>query len=126
MKQGTLKRFGLTVGLGFSLALMASEAWCQASSTMPRKAVPPESLSTPSRGIGVNDGIITARAKMALLRAVHVDSNNVHVTTAGGVVKLEGHVANAEQKQAAGDAVQSLDGVTAVQNDLTVEGAAGH
>jgi osmotically-inducible protein OsmY len=126
MKQGTLKRFSVTVGLGFSLTLMANSAWCQASNAMRPKAVPPESLSTPSRGIGVNDGIISARAKTALLRADHVDSNNVHVTTAGGVVKLEGHVAAAAQKQAAGDAVQSLDGVTAVQNDLTVEGAAGH
>jgi len=62
----------------------------------------------------------------AIAKRDHVDSNNVHVTTAGGVVKLEGHVAAAAQKQAAGDAVQSLDGVTAVQNDLTVEGAAGH
>ncbi|MGN6666094.1 MAG: BON domain-containing protein [Trinickia sp.] len=49
-----------------------------------------------------------------------MNSGDVHVMTKGGVVKLTGHVASAQQKQKAGDIVQGLDGVTAVQNELTV------
>lgn len=123
MKRRVFARLGLGLGLGCSLILAASGAWSQASSSTARpKSVPPESLSTPSKGLGVSDSVLTARAKIALMRADHIDSNDVHVSTSGGVVKLEGHVSTAEQKQKAGDTVQSLDGVTAVQNDLVVGG----
>lgn len=107
-----------------SLMLAAGGAWSQQSDSPPLRK-PPESLSVPSHGSGVSDTVLTARAKIALLGAAHVDSNDVHVATQGGVVRLTGHVASAEQKQKAGAVVQGLDGIRAVQNELTV-GATGH
>lgn len=120
MKSTALTRAGLAI----CLMLMAGEAWSQASSGGTQPKVAPESLSTPSQGSGVSDSVITARAKAALLGAKHVNSGDVHVMTKGGVVKLTGHVASEEQKRKAGETVQSLDGVTAVQNDLTVDSSA--
>jgi osmotically-inducible protein OsmY len=38
-------------------------------------------------------------------------------------VTLTGHVSSAAEKQKAGDIVQGLNGVTAVQNNLAVSGA---
>lgn len=111
-------------GLGFGLMLAVGAAWSQASSDETQPKVPPHSLSTPPRGSGVSDSVITARAKVALLGAGHLNSGDVHVMTKGGVVRLTGHVASVEQKQKAQDVVQGLDGVTAVQNDLTVDSSA--
>lgn len=111
-------------GLGMALVLASGAARPQASSgAMPPKVVPPESLSVPAHGTGVSDSVITARAKMALLRADHVDSGDVHVATSGSVVTLTGHVASAAQKQKADDVVEGLDGVSAVHNELAVRGS---
>jgi hyperosmotically inducible protein len=103
--------------------LGASTAFAQASSGAMQPNTPPHSLSQPQKGNGAGDAVITARAKAALLSAHGVDSNNVHVTTTRGVVKLTGHVADSTQKRNAEEAVQKLDGVTAVRNELTVDGA---
>lgn len=69
----------------------------------------------------------TARAKAALVNAGHVTATKVHVTTTGGaakrVVKFTGRVASAAKEQKAGDALQALDGVTSVQNQLVVDPA---
>ncbi|WP_162878079.1 BON domain-containing protein [Trinickia diaoshuihuensis] len=118
-----MKRRALMVaGLGFALSLASGGAWSQASSgAMAPQVVPPESLSVPSQGSGVGDSVITARAKMALLRADNLDTGDVHVATHGSIVTLSGHVANAAQKQKAGDVVGGLDGVTAVRNELEVK-----
>jgi hypothetical protein len=111
-------------GLCLSLLLAAGGAWGQASSEAvpPKRA--PESLTVPSQSSGVSDSIITARAKAALMGADHVPSGDVHVTTNGGVVTLRGHVASVVEKQAAQSTVQKLDDVTAVRNDLVVDGTA--
>ena len=112
-------------GLCFALSSASGGAWSQASSgAMPPQVVPPESLSVPSQGSGVGDSVITARAKVALLRADDLDTGDVHVSTHGSVVTLSGHVANAAQKRKAGDVVGGLDGVTAVRNELEVKGTA--
>lgn len=116
MKLSALTR----AGLGLGLILAAGGAWSQASSGA---RPPPHSLSAPSKGSGVSDSVITARAKAALLGASHVKGNDVHVTTQGGVVTLTGHVSSTAEKQKAGDIVQGLNGVTAVQNNLAVSGA---
>jgi hypothetical protein len=115
----------MRTGLALSLMLAAGSAWSQASSgAAPRRtSPPPESLSVPSQTGGVGDSVITARVKMALMRADNLDSGDVHVTTNGGAVKLTGHVSSAAQKQKASDVVQGLDGVTSVENDLAVGGA---
>ncbi len=120
-----MKIQGLTrPGLCLSFVLAAGGAWGQASSgTVPRK-VAPETLSVPAQGSGLSDSVITARAKAALMGTDHVHSGDVHVTTTGAIVKLTGHVASAAEKQAAEEAVQKLDGVTAVRNELVIDGAA--
>ena len=110
-------------GLCLSFVLAAGGAWGQAGSEAVPPKVAPESLTVPSQSSGLSDSAITARAKAALMSAGHVHASHVHVTTTGGVVTLTGHVAHAAEKQAAGDTVQKLDGVTAVHNALVVDGA---
>jgi hyperosmotically inducible protein len=119
-----LKAFA-RIGLGTALMLLAAEgAWAQASSgTMPPKVVPPHSLSVPSQSSGLSDSVITAHAKIALLGAKGTDAGDIHVTTNGGVVMLTGHVASATEKQKAEQVVRGLDGVTEVQNALSVQGS---
>jgi osmotically-inducible protein OsmY len=94
------------------------------SGAMPPGTAPPESLSVPTQNSGTADTILTARAKAALVGASGVDSGDVHVTTTRGVVRLTGRVPTRAQRDKAGQAVQSLDGVNAVQNDLIVGGPA--
>lgn len=111
-------------GLCLSFMLAASGAWGQPSSGAAPPKVAPESLTVPSQSSGLSDSIITARAKAALMGTDHVHASNVHVTTTGGVVTLTGQVAEAAERQAAEDAVQRLDGVTAVHNQLMVRSTA--
>jgi len=121
MKQWTWKSAAIAAG-----GILASGATLAqpSSGAMPPGTAPPESLSVPTQSSGTGDTILTARAKAALVGASGVDSGDVHVTTTHGLVRLTGRVATRAQKDKAGQTVQSLDGVNAVQNDLVVGGAA--
>lgn len=50
-----------------------------------------------------------------------VDSRRIGVAVKDGVVALTGHVASYPEQRAAQEAAQSVDGVQAVANDITVE-----
>lgn len=71
----------------------------------------------------VPDGLITAKAKMALWTS-EVRSTAVRVDTNDGVVTLSGKVPNAEKKTLAEQKVRALDGVRSVKNLLQVVPAA--
>lgn len=71
----------------------------------------------------VPDGLITAKAKMALWTS-EVRSTAVRIDTNDGVVTLSGKVPSAEKKNLAEQKVRSLDGVRSVKNMLQVVPAA--
>ena len=74
-----------------------------------------------STGQYVDDTVITAKVKSALLGDELVKSFAVSVETAKGVVQLSGFVDTALQKAAAGSDAAGVLGVRSVRNDLIVK-----
>lgn len=66
------------------------------------------------------DSWITAKTKIALYADDRVPGTDINIDTKNGAVMLRGKVASADQKRAAEEVAKSVDGVTAVQNDLQV------
>lgn len=71
------------------------------------------------------DAATTSKVKTALLLSKHVSPFDIKATTQQGVVRLTGDVPTEETKRLAGAIAQDTSGVTGVQNDLTVDPAAG-
>lgn len=70
----------------------------------------------------VDDATIATRVKAAFVKDPVVKALDVNVDTFRGNVTLRGSVDSAEQKSRAEQIVRSVDGVTAVQNDLAIKG----
>jgi hyperosmotically inducible periplasmic protein len=64
------------------------------------------------------DGLITARAKLALLTTAGIKSNALHVDTSDGDVTLFGKVSSGGQRDASERVVRSVEGVRSVRNLL--------
>lgn len=81
------------------------------------------SVQTASRSAGevVDDGMVTAKVKAALIADPTVEAHEVNVTTREGVVQLSGFVDTNEAKTTAGDLARRVTGVKDVQNDLQVK-----
>ena len=79
------------------------------------------------RSVKVNsqDAATTSKVKTALLLSKHVSAFDIKASTTQGVVQLTGDVPTEETKRLAGAIAQDTSGVTQVQNDLTVNPAAG-
>jgi osmotically-inducible protein OsmY len=76
-----------------------------------------------STGRVLDDSVITARVKTALIEVPQVDALDVDVTTYRGVVQLSGFVESREQARRAEQAAQRVEGVRSVKNDLRIAGA---
>lgn len=82
----------------------------------------PSAPSASSETIGqhVDDGTITTKVKADLLGAKNVKSTHIHVKTRKGVVWLTGTVPTSDDKAAAAEVAQDVDGVQSVKNRLKV------
>ena len=69
----------------------------------------------------VDDSVITAKVKSALLADDAVKSFAVSVETVKGVVQLSGFVNTSDQKSAAGKDAEAVPGVKKVHNNLIVK-----
>ena len=69
----------------------------------------------------MDDAAVTARVKAALLLHRSVSSLKTKVKTKDGVVTLSGRARNAAEKEMVGKLVSDLDGVSAVDNRMTVK-----
>ena len=101
--------FALLLGLTGALAIGGFTGGC---------------ASTPTRestGQYVDDSVITAKVKSALMGDDAVKSSQVKVETFKGVVQLSGFVDAPEQKSAAGKDASAVAGVTDVKNNLIVK-----
>ena len=81
--------------------------------------------STPTReGTGeyIDDTVITAKVKAAVLKEPTLKSAEVNVETFKGVVQLSGFVSDAGDVPKAGEVARGVKGVTSVKNDLRIKG----
>lgn len=74
-----------------------------------------------STGEVVDDGMITAKVKAALIDNPVTKARQINVDTRQGVVQLQGFVDTNEEKMAAGDVARAVSGVQSVSNDLEVK-----
>jgi len=72
-------------------------------------------------GNAVDDGIITARVKSALLAEPNVKSLDIAVSTRKGEVQLSGFVDSQTQMELAIAIARDVDGVTSVGNEMSVK-----
>jgi hyperosmotically inducible periplasmic protein len=91
------------------LVLAAAIAGCAATET---------SRSTSDT---VDDNVLTARVKTALLQDAMVKGTEVQVETYRGVVQLSGFVDNTEQASRAVSLAEQVPGVASVKNDMRVK-----
>lgn len=72
-------------------------------------------------GSKIDDGVITAKVKAALLSAEDLKSMDISVATNKGDVQLSGFVDNDNQITRAAEIAKGVEGVTAVTNQLSVK-----
>jgi osmotically-inducible protein OsmY len=80
--------------------------------------------STPTRestGEYIDDATITAKVKAAFVKDPTVHALNINVDTFKGVVQLSGFANNAQEKTQAEQVARSVQGVTNVQNNITLK-----
>ncbi|MEQ1518209.1 MAG: BON domain-containing protein [Usitatibacteraceae bacterium] len=70
----------------------------------------------------IDDTVITAKVKAAVLNEPTLKSSEVNVETFKGVVQLSGFVSDAGDVPKAGEVARGVKGVTSVKNDLRVKG----
>ena len=74
-----------------------------------------------STGDVVDDGVITAKVKAALIDNPATKARQINVDTRNGVVQLQGFVDSNDEKMQAGQVARSVSGVQSVQNDLEIK-----
>ena len=83
------------------------------------RASAPTRLLPPSDAL--DDGVVTARIRAALLLDPALSGSDISVNTSQGVVSLTGVVASREQAAIASAHAQAQDGVMRVDDHLTVD-----
>jgi len=74
-----------------------------------------------SAGDYIDDSILTAKVKTALIENSETKAHQINVETTQGVVQLSGFVDNAAAKTAATNVAKSVTGVKNVKNELSVK-----
>ena len=69
----------------------------------------------------IDDSILTAKVKTALIGSPDTKAHQINVETKEGVVQLSGFVDNAAAKTAATNVAKTVTGVKSVKNELTVK-----
>jgi hyperosmotically inducible protein len=100
-----MKKSVLNVGMMAALAALAA---CAATRTQQ------------STGEQIDDSVITAKVKAALIEDPTTKAHQVQVDTFRGTVQLNGFVDSADEKAAAARVAHSVNGVQNVRNNLTV------
>ena len=70
----------------------------------------------------IDDTVITAKVKAAVLKEPTLKSAEVNVETFKGVVQLSGFVSDAGDVPKAAEVARGVKGVTSVKNDLRIKG----
>lgn len=72
-------------------------------------------------GAVLDDGVITAKVKSALIADSRTKAREINVTTNEGVVQLSGFVDSSTARSAAAEVAGSISGVKSVRNELEVK-----
>lgn len=113
MKKSTLINKLLAASFVIATAAPAVHAADSAGSTTPKTAQ--------KAGAYIDDSVITAKVKAALVEDKQVSAMKIKVITKDGVVTLKGAVPNAEVGQHALQLAAGIEGVKDVKSDLTVK-----
>ena len=95
------------------LAVMLASAWGCASTA-----------TKEGTGEYVDDSVITGKVKTAIYNDATLKVNEINVETFKGVVQLSGFVNSRDQKNRAGDLAKRVEGIKAVENNITVKESA--
>jgi hyperosmotically inducible periplasmic protein len=79
-----------------------------------------ETSTDRSTGQSIDDSVILAKAKTALIENSDTKAYDIDLEVYKGVVQLNGFVSSADEKQSAAATVLKVDGVTSVRNNLQV------
>ena len=74
-----------------------------------------------STGEYIDDSVITAKVKTALLNSPEVSGLAIDVETFRGEVQLSGFVDTKEEREKAGKLAKAVQGVLSVKNDIRVK-----
>ena len=74
-----------------------------------------------SVGEQIDDTVVTAKVKAALIDNEDLSASEINVETFKGRVQLSGFVSDRSDIAEATDVVEDIDGVTSVKNDLVVK-----
>lgn len=74
-----------------------------------------------SIGAALDDSVVTARVKTALVANPVTKARQINVETADGVVQLSGFVDSASEKSTATEVARTIPGVRLVQNELEMK-----
>ena len=107
----SLKLFTLIVCLG-ALAIAGGMTGCAGD------------RYTQSTGERIDDKADSSRVKKALSADTQYKYDDVTVQTFKGVVQLNGFVNSRDQKNRAGDLAKKVEGISEVQNNITVKESA--
>lgn len=109
--------------VGDVVSSQASERPATTSTRATADAAPP--ASAPTRLLppadALDDGVVTARIRAALLLDPALSGSDISVNTSQGVVSLTGIVASREQAAIASGHAQAQDGVMRVDDHLAVD-----
>lgn len=113
------KRFGSLV-LNSTLAGLMTLAIVACDKTPPATGAVPPSTTV---GTAIDDAVITASVKSALLTNAEVKSFDLQVETRKGEVQLSGFVDNQLQIDQASGVARGVSGVSKVLNNVNIKGA---
>lgn len=74
-----------------------------------------------STGEAIDDSLLTAKVKTALITSPDTKAHQINVETKQGVVQMSGFVDSAAAKAAATTVANSVTGVKGVKNELSVK-----
>jgi hyperosmotically inducible protein len=123
---GLVPAMALSIGLAIPAFAQDNSAPVPASTSMHRAGEHSEAAVTNAytgTARAVTDTKITTKVKAAFAAGKGIDSDDIHVTTTAGIVKLSGEVKNSRMAARLVAIAKNTEGVQAVTNDLQVNPA---
>lgn len=103
-----------------SLAVLITSAVLAAACSSTPSSGPTETTAAKA-GRAVDDSVITAKVKTALIQDPVTKAHEISVETFHGTVQLSGFVDTAESKERAGQLAKNVEGVHDVKNSLQLQ-----
>src|ERR1700690_679868 len=115
----------IALGLGLAIPVLAQDNTppVPASTSMHQAGENTESAAKNAyvgTATALEDWKITTKVKTAFASSKDISSNDIHVTTTAGVVKLDGKVQNSDMAARVEAIARNTEGVRGVTNDLEI------